>query len=74
MASREVGGLTRVIDKVPLPTAARMTKFGLIGGLTFGLMQDGLRLLQGHNLAYVDLVKQKLGFGSTEGPSSGAEV
>ncbi|KAI9670183.1 MAG: hypothetical protein M1831_006395 [Alyxoria varia] len=48
-------------NRLPIPTAARMAKFGLGAGLGFGLAQDAIHLLQGQRLAYVDGLKQLLG-------------
>jgi hypothetical protein len=36
--------------------AAHTAKIGLIGGLAFGLIQDGLTLAKGGNVAYLDLL------------------
>ena len=42
------------VDRFPLATAGRTAKMGLLTGLTFGLLQDGLSLLNGRRLDYVD--------------------
>ena len=45
-----------VTDRFPLSTAARTSKVGLIGGLSYGLVQDALGLARGRRLGYVDLL------------------
>ena len=48
------------IDRFPLPTAARTSKVGLIGGLSYGLVQDALGLARGRRLGYVDFLLGRL--------------
>ena len=43
-------------DRFPLPTVARTSKVGLIGALSYGLVQDALGLARGRRLGYVDFV------------------
>lgn len=43
-------------DRFPLPTAARTSKVGLIGALSYGLVQDALGLARGRRLGYVDFL------------------
>ena len=43
-------------DRFPLHTAARTSKVGLIGGLSYGLVQDALGLARGRRLGYVDFL------------------
>ena len=43
-------------DQFPLSTAARTSKVGLIGALSYGLVQDALGLARGRRLGYVDFV------------------
>jgi len=42
------------VDKLPMITFLRMTKLGLFCGLGYGLLQDGMKLLQGQRVGYVD--------------------
>lgn len=44
--------------RMPLHTAARNVKMGAAVGLTFGLVQDGLSLLTGRRVGYVDFMKR----------------
>ena len=46
-----------MVDKFPLPTAARTAKMGLVVGLGYGLTQDVLTLLKGQRVGYVDWVR-----------------
>ena len=54
MALHRMQYLTNAIDRFPLITAARTAKLGLLGGLVFGLFQDGLSLAKGDRPFYVD--------------------
>lgn len=42
------------VDNLPMITFLRMTKLGLFCGMGYGLLQDGMKLLQGQRVGYVD--------------------
>lgn len=44
-----------ISGRVPLVTAARIVKVGLLSSLAFGLLQDALGLARGRRVGYVDL-------------------
>ncbi|KAF2497040.1 hypothetical protein BU16DRAFT_484499, partial [Lophium mytilinum] len=46
VAGLGTAGLWSLWNKFPLPTAARTAKMGLVAGLSYGLLQDGLALLK----------------------------
>ena len=50
----QVADCDRVVDRLPLTTAARTTKMGLLVGVGYGLAQDALSLVRGRRLDYVD--------------------
>ena len=56
IASQSGRWLIRHLDRFPYIMAAHTAKIGLIGGLAFGLIQDGLTLAKGGNVAYLDLL------------------
>ena len=56
VAGLAVAGGFSTWNRLPMITAARMAKIGLLSGLGFGVLQDILHLLHGQRLAYVDLV------------------
>jgi hypothetical protein len=49
--------LTVLTDKFSLPTAARTAKMGLVAGLSYGLIQDGLALMKGQKVGYIERIK-----------------
>ncbi|CAI4218451.1 unnamed protein product [Parascedosporium putredinis] len=51
----------RLWNRFPLTTAARTTKQALAFGLIFGGLQDGLGLLRGQPISYVEFAKRRLG-------------
>lgn len=53
------------IDRLPINTAARMTKVGFFGGLVYGLSQDTMTILEGNHLSYVDWILKRAGFTSS---------
>lgn len=57
VAGLSVAGGFSIWNQLDLVSTAKLAKTGLLAGLGFGLVQDGLHLLQGQHLAYVDLVK-----------------
>jgi len=57
MAGLGTAGLWSLWNRFPLPTAARTAKMGLIAGLSYGLLQDGLALLKGQKVGYVERIK-----------------
>lgn len=52
IAGLSVAGAFSFRHAFPLPTAARTVKTGLLVGLSYGLLQDGVRLLRGEKLAW----------------------
>ncbi len=42
----------------PVPTAVRLMKMGAKAGLVFGVLQDGVSLLRGRKLGYVEFVRR----------------
>lgn len=44
--------------QLPMATAARMAKLGLLFGLGVGLAQDALHVLRGQRLAYVEIIRR----------------
>ncbi|KAI9658965.1 MAG: hypothetical protein M1821_001925 [Bathelium mastoideum] len=43
-------------NRFPLPTAARTARLGLLVGLGFGVLQDGVAVMKGERVGYVDWV------------------
>ncbi|KAK0509077.1 hypothetical protein JMJ35_008448 [Cladonia borealis] len=56
VAGLSISGGFSAWNRFPLPTAARTSKVGLIGGLSYGLVQDALGLARGRRLGYVDFL------------------
>jgi hypothetical protein len=50
-------GFFSIFSRFPAPTMARTMKMGMKAGLAFGLFQDGLSLLKGRQIGYVEVVK-----------------
>ncbi|KAI9728386.1 MAG: hypothetical protein M1828_003786 [Chrysothrix sp. TS-e1954] len=62
-----VAGAFGLWNRLTLPLIAKMAKYGMIGGVSYGLIQDALHLSHGRELAYVESIRQVLGYGETEG-------
>ncbi|KAB8343085.1 hypothetical protein FH972_022679 [Carpinus fangiana] len=58
VAGLSVAGAFSAYQRFSMPTMARTTKTGLLVGVSYGLAQDGLRLMKGENLAWVDLLRK----------------
>jgi hypothetical protein len=56
IASMSVAGAFSLWNRFSIITAARISKLALIGGLGYGLAQDGISLLKGRRLSYVDFL------------------
>ena len=56
-------GLFSAWNRFPLPTAARVAKMGAKAGLVFGVLQDGVSMMRGRRLGYVEFVKRLAGRG-----------
>lgn len=70
IAGLSVAGAFSAYSKFTLPTMARTTKTGLLVGLSYGLAQDGLRLMKGERLAWVQLLR-KVTFGTSAKATEG---
>jgi len=64
-AALGTAGLFSSCNRFAFPTTVRTAKMGLKVGLAFGLAQDGLSLLRGRRVAYIDIMKRQLGFTPT---------
>ena len=51
-------GLESELEDGLMPTAVRVAKMGAKAGLGFGVLQDGVSLLRGRRLGYVEFVKR----------------
>lgn len=51
-------GLFSAWNRFPAPTAARLAKMGAKTGLAFGLLQDGVSVMRGRRLGYVEFIKR----------------
>ncbi|MCJ1376227.1 hypothetical protein MMC20_007468 [Loxospora ochrophaea] len=67
VAGLSVAGGFSAWNRLPLLTAARTAKMGLVSGLAFGLAQDALSVAKGQRLGYFDFI---LGRRHWEGPST----
>ncbi|MCJ1365701.1 hypothetical protein MMC16_004826 [Acarospora aff. strigata] len=56
VAGLGIAGGFSLWNRFPIITAARTAKTGLLVGLAFGLVQDGLALARGRRLAYIDFL------------------
>lgn len=59
IAGMGTAGAFSLWNRFPLVTAARTAKTGIKVGLAYGLLQDGLGLLRGRRLGYVDWVSNR---------------
>jgi hypothetical protein len=50
-------GLFSIYNRFPLPTMSRTMRMGAKAGLAFGLLQDGLSLLRGRRVGYIEAIK-----------------
>jgi hypothetical protein len=50
-------GLFSIYNRFPLPTMSRTMRMGAKAGLAFGLFQDGLSLLKGRRIGYIEAIK-----------------
>jgi len=64
-AALGTAGIFSSWNRFAFPTTVRTAKMGLKVGLAFGLAQDGLSLLRGRRVAYIDIMKRQLGFTPT---------
>ena len=60
LAGLGTAGLFSAWNRFPLATAARTAKLGAKVGCVFGLLQDGVSLLRGRRVGYVEFVKRKV--------------
>ena len=58
LAGLGTAGIFSARNRFPLPTAARTAKMGAKAGLAFGVLQDGVSLLRGRRVGYVEFVKR----------------
>jgi hypothetical protein len=63
LAGLGTAGLFSAWNRFPLPTAARTAKMGAKAGLAFGALQDGVSLLKGRRVGYVEFIKRVVGRG-----------
>ncbi|KAF1990386.1 hypothetical protein K402DRAFT_324837 [Aulographum hederae CBS 113979] len=56
-AGLSTAGAFSLWNRFPLITAARTAKMGLLAGLCYGLIQDGVSAMRGNKLGYVEFVK-----------------
>ncbi|KAI9755785.1 MAG: hypothetical protein M4579_004148 [Chaenotheca gracillima] len=54
-----VAGGFSLLNRLPLPVAARTARLGLVVGLGYGLLQDALAVARGRNPEYVDFLLGK---------------
>jgi hypothetical protein len=57
-------GIFSAWNRFPLPTAARTAKLGAKAGLAFGVLQDGVSLLRGRRVGYIEFLR-RITFGSS---------
>jgi hypothetical protein len=50
-------GIFSVYNRFPLPTMSRTMKMGAKAGFAFGLFQDGLSLLKGRRIGYIEAIR-----------------
>lgn len=76
VAGLGTSGAFSAIKRFPLHTATRTAKLGLVGGLSFGLLQDALSLAKGRKIRYVEFIKHRVSSptsSSSSSPSSFSE-
>ncbi|KAI5367201.1 hypothetical protein Slin14017_G022370 [Septoria linicola] len=63
LAGLGTAGMFSAWNQFPLSTAARTAKMGAKAGLAFGVLQDGVSLLRGRRVGYVEFIKKLAGGG-----------
>lgn len=58
LAGLSTGGAFSLWNRFPIVTAARVARMGAKGGLLFGLLQDGVSLMRGRRVSYVEFIKR----------------
>ncbi|KAF2095432.1 hypothetical protein NA57DRAFT_67850 [Rhizodiscina lignyota] len=59
VAGLGTAGAFSVWNRFTVAEAARTAKLGLVVGLGYGLLQDGISLLRGRRLGYVELIRHR---------------